>query len=109
MRRTVRTIVLVGLCGLTSVVGVAACGGDDNSVSSGRSGGNPAAAAGDPTKPASYEGLSKSAAIAKAEAADVTWRITREDDESFMVTLDYNPDRVNFEIDDGRVTTASFG
>jgi hypothetical protein len=56
-----------------------------------------------------YVGLTKQAAIEKAEADGRPWRIGREDDERFLLTLDYNPNRVTFEIDDGKVTTATFG
>ena len=58
---------------------------------------------------AAYVGLTKRAAIEKADAGDTPWRITREDDESFMVTQDYVPERLNFEIDNGTVTTAAYG
>ena len=103
VRPAVRTTVLECACLVGAVAAMTACGGDDGG---GRASGS--APAGD-TIAAAYEGLSKQAAIAKADAADVTWRITREDDEVFMVTQDFDPERVNFEIDDGRVTTASFG
>ena len=33
----------------------------------------------------------------------------REDGESFPGTADYNPERVQFEIDNGKVTKATFG
>ena len=56
-----------------------------------------------------YVGLTKQAAIAKAEADGRPWRLGREDGESFMLTQDYNPERVTFEIDDGKITKASFG
>jgi hypothetical protein len=56
-----------------------------------------------------YVGLTKQAAIAKAEADGRPWRLGREDGESFMLTQDYNAERVTFEIDDGKVTKASFG
>jgi len=103
MRRRLRTIALLGLCLVAAVAGATACGGHGDGSA------NESVSTGNPMKASSYEGLKTSAAIAKAEAANVTWRITREDDEDFMVTLDYDPERVNFEIDDGRVTTASFG
>lgn len=61
------------------------------------------------TSAGSYVGLSKRDAIARAEAEGRPWRIVREDDEYFPVTQDYVEQRVNFEIDDGTVTTATFG
>jgi major membrane immunogen (membrane-anchored lipoprotein) len=91
-------VVVVALGGLTG------CGGSDERAGDD----SPRRDATAPTAGA-YEGLTKQAAIAKADAADVTWRITREDDERFLVTQDLQPDRVNFEIDDGRVTRVSFG
>lgn len=58
---------------------------------------------------AEYVGLDKDEAISLAESQGRPWRITREDDEMFPVTMDYQPDRINFEIDDGSVTAATFG
>lgn len=58
---------------------------------------------------AAYVGLTKDEAISLAESQSRPWRITREDDEMFPVTMDYQPDRINFEIDDGSVTAATFG
>ena len=62
-----------------------------------------------PSTAPDYVGLSKKAAIAKAEAEGRPWRITSENGESFPATLDYNPDRVSFDINKGRVTAANFG
>ena len=86
-------------------VGASACGGDGgDKVSSGSKQSSTS-----DTSAQSYVGLTKSEAIAKAKATDTPWRITREDDETFMVTQDYNPVRINFEIDDGKVTKATNG
>jgi len=52
-------------------------------------------------------GLTKDEAIAKAEAEDRTYRIGREDDETFPLTEDFQEGRVTFSIDDGIVTWAS--
>ena len=91
----------------------AACGSDDKGVSS-----RPAGAADGTTTTTSgtasanagdYVGLTKQAAIDKAEAAGHTWRIGREDDQQFPATLDYNPNRLTFEIDNGKVTSAIYG
>jgi len=105
MRRPAGAVVVV----VVLVAGLAtACGsGDDDSVRTptGRTDGTAASDRG----AAAYVGLRKDAAIAKAEASGTPWRITREDDETFMVTLDYDPTRLNFEIDDGIVTRATFG
>ena len=51
----------------------------------------------------------KKEAIAKAESEGRQWRILREDDEVFMVTQDYVRTRINFEIDHGKVTKATYG
>lgn len=113
MVRRTATMVIVGLL---AVGALTACGGDDGPerVTSGprdsapadtKTGGGTDAG----TDAEAYVGLTKAAATAKADAAEVTWRITREDDEEFMVTLDYDPQRLNFEIDDGRVTRATYG
>jgi len=98
-------------------LGLAACGGGNDSVKSGGgnggSGGNGGNGgteqpAGDAAAKA-YVGLSKKDAIAKAKADGRVWRITREDGEYFPATMDYDPERLNFEIDKGKVTSATFG
>jgi hypothetical protein len=62
-----------------------------------------------PDAAAAYVGLSERAAIAKAEADGRPWRIGREDDEHFALTQDFVDDRVTFEIDEGKVTSATLG
>jgi hypothetical protein len=89
---------------------LAACGGDDgNSVSSRDQTNRTTATISDPGTADDYVGLTKQAAIAKADAAGRPWRIGREDDKQFPVTLDFNEERVTFEVDDGTVTQATFG
>lgn len=56
-----------------------------------------------------YIGLTEEEAVARAEKVNVTFRIVRRDGESFPITMDYSADRMNFEIDDGRVTKAFGG
>ncbi len=86
-------------------VAAPACGNDDGGkVSSG----SKQSATSDTSAP-SYVGLTKKEAIAKAEASDTPWRILREDKEVFMVTQDFVEDRINFEIDNGKVTKATYG
>jgi hypothetical protein len=86
-------------------VALTACGDDaDNAKSDTKS-----SATLGPGKESDYVGLTKAAAIAKAKDQGRPYRITREDDEMFPGTLDYNPERVQFEIDNGKVTTATFG
>jgi hypothetical protein len=113
--RSVRVLV----CVAAVTVGLAACGGgDDSSGSVNRGGGSttttPTTAAPATTTPGSkaadaFVGLTKQAAIAKAEREGRPWRIGREDDEQFALTQDYIENRVTFEIDDGKVTQATFG
>ena len=104
MSRTRRVItgVLVVLA-LASLA--AACGDDDgDKVSTGSK-----HSASSDTSAESYVGLTKKEAIAKAEASDTPWRILREDKETFMATQDVLENRVNFEIDNGKVTKATNG
>jgi hypothetical protein len=83
----------------------AACGNDGGSTTSSGSKHSSAPA----TSAQSYVGLTKKEAIAKAEAAGTPWRILREDKETFLVTQDFVEHRVNFEIDNGKVTKATNG
>jgi hypothetical protein len=84
------------------------CGNDDGDANI-RSGGRAGNSSTSDTSLGSYIGLSERAAIAKAEAEGRKWRILREDDEHFPATADYVETRINFEIDDGKVTKASYG
>lgn len=102
---------LLGLV-LTAVLlggGLGACGGDERAGTGRRPSSGTTGTSGTLVDADAYVGLTKKAAIAKAAASDTPWRITREDDELFLVTQDYNPERLNFEIDDGRVTEATYG
>ena len=85
-------------------VAAPACGNDDGGKVS--SGSEPSSSQ---TSAESYVGLTKKEAIAKAEASDTPWRILREDKEVFMATQDFLENRVNFEIDNGKVTKATNG
>ncbi|MFM8302810.1 MAG: hypothetical protein ACKOA9_00705 [Actinomycetota bacterium] len=100
--RSARALLLAGVV----VVGAAACGNDTDRDARRDAVATPASTE---SGAASYVGLTKRAAIRRADVAGVTWRITREDDEFFPATLDYDPDRLNLEIDDGTVTAATFG
>ena len=55
----------------------------------------------------SLVGLTFEEAIDKCES--INYRITREDDNNYFVTMDLRFDRINFEIDDNVVTKASIG
>ncbi len=63
----------------------------------------------DPTDISVYIGLSQADAAALAIANGTTSRTERIDDETFGLTSDFVGDRVNFEVDDGIVTSAKFG
>jgi hypothetical protein len=100
------------LCGVvigTGAVILAGCAGDSQSSRLSRDDSTKTATSLGPGKESDYVGLSKSAAIAKAKDQGRPSRIGREDGEMFLGTLDYNPERVTFEIDDGKVTKATFG
>jgi hypothetical protein len=90
-----------------TVAGLTACGGGDDPSTDRGTGTRTTTPSSDPA--AAYVGLDTVAAIAKADADHRPWRIAREDDEQFLLTQDHVPDRVTFEIDDGKVTTATLG
>ena len=56
-----------------------------------------------------YVGLLLSEAKALAAADGVTFRILRNDDQTFVGTMDYRTDRLNFHVDDGIVTSCTKG
>ncbi len=62
-----------------------------------------------PTPNGGFEGLSLEAAKAKAEQAKLRWRVTRIDGKSRPVTKDYRPQRLNFEITQGKVSRVTKG
>src|SRR5438309_2004329 len=96
--------------GVVVSVGIAGCGNDSGSSVSGRAKTQETKTTTmTPSTEADFVGLTKKTAIAKAEDERRPWRIAREDGERFLLTQDYNADRVNFEIDNGKVTSAKFG
>ena len=97
------------MCAGVATLTFAACGGDSGNSVSARDNTKETTTTEAPSTAPDYVGLSKQAAIAKAEAEGRPWRISSENGESFPATLDYNPDRVNFDINQGRVTAANFG
>ncbi|MDP0491702.1 MAG: proteinase inhibitor I78 [Verrucomicrobiota bacterium JB023] len=54
----------------------------------------------------SYQGLPIEEAEMMAKSAGLQTRIVRDGREHFIITKDIRPDRINFEIDGGRVTSA---
>jgi hypothetical protein len=105
MKRTwvAAMVVVVALCVVAS-----ACGGDGSDA---KDKGTAAYNQDQRNNPpvSSYVGLTKKEAIAKAESENRQWRVLREDDETFMATQDYVRTRINFEIDKGKVTKATYG
>lgn len=57
-------------------------------------------------------GMTEEEAIQTIEGVsseEVTYRVTRRDDENYAMTMDYRINRINLEIDDGIVTKTSIG
>ena len=54
-------------------------------------------------------GLTEKGAVRKINAAGLKARVRRRDGKSFIGTCDHRMDRVNLEIDKGRVTKARIG
>ena len=103
-------ILAAGVIVALAAVGIAGCGDDsDGSVSSRDQTRETTTTTEAKSTAPDYVGLSKQAAIAKAEAAGRPWRISSENGESFPGTLDYNPERVSFDVNENRVTAANFG
>ena len=50
-----------------------------------------------------YLGLTEAEAISKAQVEDYAWRVIRQDGRSLPVSMEHNPDRINFVIDNGIV------
>jgi hypothetical protein len=103
--------ILALACGvaLIGTVGIAGCGGDSGNSASVKDQPKETPTTQVPGSESSFVGLTKSAAIAAAKAQDRPWRIGREDTQQYALTQDYIPNRVTFEIDNGRVTKATFG
>ena len=58
---------------------------------------------------ASVVGKPEADARAAVEAADHAWRVVARDGESYPVTEDYSPTRIDVTIEDGTVTEATIG
>jgi hypothetical protein len=56
-----------------------------------------------------YIGLTEAAAGSKAEREGHPWRVLVRDGVAGPATMDYNPDRLNFELTDGKVTLVTTG
>lgn len=99
-------LAMVAVLGVVAAGGLVGCGSDPAARTDRRAAATDAT---DPADPQSYVGRTRAQATATANAAGIRWRITRVDDESNMVTQDYDANRLNFEIDDGVVTRATLG
>ena len=55
-----------------------------------------------------YIGLSEEDALAKATREELAHRVVVREGESLPVTMDLREDRINFEIENGKVTKAEF-
>ena len=67
----------------------------------------PAQSAPNPSDPSrSYLGLTKNQATAKAETVGLQSRVVREGSKRFPITKELRAGRINFEVDNGVVTTA---
>ena len=107
--RGIRALVCSAIVVIGALAMMTACGDDSDSSSPPKNDAKEATTPLGPGKESDYVGLTKAAAIAKAESQGRPWRITREDSQTFPGTADYNPQRVQFEIDNGKVTKATFG
>ena len=96
------------------LLGAAACGGDDDDAPSAANATTTSttAATTDTTiaaEFAAYIGLTVEAAGAKADGAGRPWRVVMEDGVSKPVTMDFNEQRLNFTVVDGKVTNVTTG
>ena len=98
-----------GVVVVLAAVAVVGCGDDSDGSVSSRDQNRETTTTEAPSTAPDFVGLSKQAAIAKAEAESRPWRISSENGESFPGTLDYNPERVSFDVNENRVTAANFG
>jgi hypothetical protein len=54
-------------------------------------------------------GLDEDEARRTAEAAARWWRVVRNDDHRFRVSLEYRSTRINVEVENGRIVSTSVG
>ena len=105
--------------GITLIAGVllvaGACGGDDDDDGSSAANAtttSTTAAPTDSTTAAEFEayiGLTVEAAGAKADGDGRPWRVVMEDGVAKPVTMDFNEQRLNFTVVDGKVTSVTTG
>lgn len=104
-------MLVLGVFTIVGVVALGACGDDDSSSGATETTVKETTTTGDGGEGVATEfvGLSTVDATAKAEKDGNPWRIAEEDGEVFALTMDYNPERVNFVITEGKVTQATWG
>ena len=56
-----------------------------------------------------FVGLTLEDAEAYCEKNKIVYRVIREDENRYAVTADYRINRINFQVDDGKVTSADYG
>lgn len=56
-----------------------------------------------------FKHLTKEEAELLCKKESIKCRIVREDEINYIVTQDYVPDRLNFQIDSGLITEINFG
>ncbi len=54
-------------------------------------------------------GMTKQEALDFLTSKEIKSRIIREDTESFAMTMDFNPDRINLEVDNNKIVDYSRG
>ena len=91
-----------------------ACGGDEDDATSSAANATTSttAATSDSTTASEFEayiGLTVEAAGTKADGAGRPWRVVMEDGVAKPVTMDFNDQRLNFTVVDGKVTTVTTG
>jgi hypothetical protein len=91
-----------------------ACGGDDDDAASSAANATTTTtvATGDSTTASEFDayiGLTVEAAGAKADGDGRPWRVVMEDGVAKPVTMDFNDQRLNFTVVDGKVTTVTTG
>lgn len=67
------------------------------------------AAPADPADANSYVGMNLEEGSARADKAEIRWRIVEEDGKPRPVTMDYRPDRLNFAVEKGKIIRVNKG
>lgn len=100
--RGLTALAVLGLL-ISAALGLTACGDDDGAPM------NDAPPADSDNDFAEYVGLSVEEAQTKAEQDGRPSRVVRVDGEDLAVTMDFIENRLNFEVENGRVTAVTTG